>query len=384
MGYAFVSVSKLKNAGNMVSKYNHNFRKVEVTNAIPEREGMNEVLVPLPQKEDGTEMRYDEAFRQRISELPYYEGHKIRKDQVLGYEVLLTYSRDESVDVEEWKKRSVGWLEETFNVAGDGKPNVLSAVFHNDETGNVHIHAFVVPIDERGHLNATRFTNGSRAMSDIQSSYAASVKDLGLERGLAGSSATHQMIRKMYADMNAAAKLPEVEIGETAIDYRRRIQEAAETMFLTRHKAAGDFERESRRRADEYRLGKVREAREEIEIERSRHAGAMALAREQRKAIERELAEKKEQVKVYQGQLDELTQQMYEIRTSITLAEEEKENATFGGRIKLGVELVRIDDPSRADRMENDIEEAIARAKAREEREAIMREKEAQEQTSLS
>ena len=85
-----------------------------------------------------------------------------------------------------------------------------------DEVGSPHIHAFVVPIDERGRLNAKRFTDGSRAMSALQSSYADSVKETGLKRGVSGSSARHQDIRMMYANMNNAMVLPDIKKGETA------------------------------------------------------------------------------------------------------------------------------------------------------------------------
>lgn len=68
--------------------------------------------------------------------------------------------------------KNVEWMKDTFNIAGDGKDNVISMVYHGDEAGNVHCHALVIPVDERGHLNARRFINGSRAMSEHQTTYA--------------------------------------------------------------------------------------------------------------------------------------------------------------------------------------------------------------------
>lgn len=132
----------------MTSKYNHNCRLVEISNAIPELAYKNEDLIPLP-KVNGRELSYREAFQQRIKSIPYYKNHKYRRDAVLGYDILLTYSRDDNVDVEEWKKRSIQWLKDTYNIAGDGKDNVLHAVFHGDEVGNPHIHAFVIPINKK-------------------------------------------------------------------------------------------------------------------------------------------------------------------------------------------------------------------------------------------
>lgn len=370
MAYAFMTIAKVKSMGKLVSKYNHNYRKLEISNVDPELSHLNEDLVPLPKHEDGTEMRYDEAFKKRMETLPFYDTHRIRGDQVLGYEILLSYSRGAEIDVETWKQKNVEWLHKTFDVAPDGRSNVVSAVFHADETGNVHIHAFVVPVDERGHLNAKRFTNGSRAMTDLQSSYYESVKDLGLERGLAGSSAKHRTIRKMYADLNNAANIPQPLEGESAAEYMARIQEDAETMYLTRYRAGCDFQDSSRRHADEYRIRQVEAAKEEVEMTRTKYASEIKSLRQTKSHLEDSVAAAQAELSSYQAQMDELTAQMWKIRTTVTTIEEEHAGAVKAARIKVGLELIRQDDPERADRMENDIEEAIARATAREAREA--------------
>lgn len=183
MSYAFLDIEKISNLGTMESKCNHNCRKVDVSNADPEKAHLNEDLIPLPVV-DGKELTYAEAFRRRIEQNPYYQTHSYRKDAVKGYEVLLTYSKDEGVDVEAWKAKSVQWLKDTFNVAGDGHDNVLHAVFHGDETGNAHIHAFVVPIDERSHLCAKSFTDGSKTMSDYNHRMQMRSKTWELNEGL--------------------------------------------------------------------------------------------------------------------------------------------------------------------------------------------------------
>ena len=171
MAFAFMDIQKIKTEGQMTAKYNHNCRKIEIDNVIPELSHLNEDLIPLPVDQNGNELSYYDAFKKRINELPYYQDHNIRKNAVRGYEVLLTFSKDESINVDEWKKLSVKWLKDTFNVAPDKRNNVLHVAFHADETGNYHCHAFVVPIDEKGKLNACRFTDGSRALSDLQTSF---------------------------------------------------------------------------------------------------------------------------------------------------------------------------------------------------------------------
>ena len=53
------------------------------------------------------------------------------------------------------------------------------------------VNAIVIPVDEKGHLNASRFIDGSRTLANLQTSYAESMKEFGLMRGLENSSAKH-------------------------------------------------------------------------------------------------------------------------------------------------------------------------------------------------
>lgn len=89
--------------------------------------------------------------------MDYYKDHKIRHDQVYAMEVVSTFSREEDINIEAWKKKNVEWLQKTFNQAGDGRNNIASVVFHADETGNVPCHAIVVPIAPRGRLNTKHY-----------------------------------------------------------------------------------------------------------------------------------------------------------------------------------------------------------------------------------
>ena len=363
MAYAIMRISKIKTIGSMVSKYNHNYRQVEVSNASPDLIDKNEEVVPLPTHTDGSQMRYDEAFRDRLRSLPYYQDHKIRSNQVLGYEVLLTYSRDERVDVEKWKAQSVDWLHKTFDVAGDGKSNVLGAAFHADEAGNVHIHAFVVPVDERGHLNAKRFTNGSRALSSLQSSYADAVKDLGLERGIAGSSQKHQAIQDMYADMNGAlGKIPAPLPDETAYQYLERFMDAARTVFLVKNREANEQAWDIVRKADGYRNWKINETKKEVqeiqveaEQELIQTTKAIKQEKKEKERLNTELDEKRELLTAYEQHMNELKEQMKDI----WITELEKRMAANYSNLMSGIGQIRKSDPERADRLDDEIKDAI-------------------------
>lgn len=362
MGYAFMSIEKIKTIGAMTSKYNHNCRKVEVENAIPELAELNEDLVTLPKNADGQEVGYADAFQQRVSSLPYYQDRSIKRNQVLGYEVMLTYSRDEKVDVEKWKSQSMDWLHKTFDVAPDGKSNVLHAVFHGDETGNVHIHAFVVPVDERGHLNAKRFTGGTRTMQDLQTSYADSVKNLGIQRGIAGSSAKHQDIRRMYATLNNAMNIPEVLPGETADQYRNRIIDNAKTMFASQVRSITTQQTKRTHAADLYIQQQRQSLNEEADRIRSGLSHDVQALQKRKKELESEVYTLNENLDEYRKIVGELAAQMYEIRSALDNEEDRNEKAAQYDKLQQGLEVTSVRDPERAAEFQVELEDIISQA----------------------
>ena len=362
MGYAFMSIEKIKTIGAMTSKYNHNCRKVEVENAIPELAELNEDLVTLPKTADGQEVGYADAFQQRVSSLPYYQDRSIKRNQVLGYEVMLTYSRDEKVDVEKWKSQSMDWLHKTFDVAPDGKSNVLHAVFHGDETGNVHIHAFVVPVDERGHLNAKRFTGGTRTMQDLQTSYADSVKNLGIQRGIAGSSAKHQDIRRMYATLNNAMNIPEVLPGETADQYRKRIIDNAKTMFASQVRSITTQQTKRTHAADLYIQQQRQSLNEEADRIRSGLSHDVQALQKRKKELESEVDTLNENLDEYRKIVGELAAQMYEIRSALDDEEDRNEKADQYDKLQQGLEVTSVRDPERAAEFRVELEDIISQA----------------------
>ena len=208
----------------MIGKYKHNYREMDVPNADPDLADKNEELVSLNGK------TYKEAFEERMKGLGYLDGgKKIRSNAVMGFEVVTTFSREdkEKIDLEKWKENNVKWLKEAFNAKpelyGD---NVLSVVYHGDEAGNVHCHAFVVPIDDKGHLNARYYVANRTKLINLQNSYGNLMKkEHNLQRGLPNSKARHKDIKRYYAALNAVLDkgLPEVRPDENANDYRKRI-----------------------------------------------------------------------------------------------------------------------------------------------------------------
>lgn len=248
MGYCFLSLQKVKTLGQLKSKFNHNHRVADVENADPMLQHLNKNLIQC-QLMDGTKADYAAAWNERIDNLDYYKNHKVYANAVKAMEIVMTFSREDNIDIDAWQKKNIAWLEKTFNVAGDGRSNIMDVTYHADEPGNVHLHAIVIPIDENGHLNASRFTNGSRVMSEMQSSYARDMEEFGLERGLKGSKAKHKDIRKFYAELNRSIEsVPEPEQGESAYEYKKRVLENLETTYAA---ALRNIEKEKRRQIED-------------------------------------------------------------------------------------------------------------------------------------
>ena len=59
-----------------------------------------------------------------------------------------------------------------------------------------------MPLDpENGHLNARRWVGGARRCAQQQTDYAASVEALGLSRGVEGSTAEHESVKRHYGQI---------------------------------------------------------------------------------------------------------------------------------------------------------------------------------------
>jgi len=95
-----------------------------------------------------------------------------------------------------WIDRAHGWLQAQF---GD---RLIGAVAHLDEA-TPHLQAIIVPIDDRGRLCAKNMF-GPAALRRMQTSYGRALASLGIERGIAGSVATHRDVREWYGAVEAA------------------------------------------------------------------------------------------------------------------------------------------------------------------------------------
>lgn len=201
MAYAIMRSRKLSSLGSAAASLKHNFRERETPNADQERTPENAHLVA------GST---DQAMGKLRELLP----EKRRKDAVVAIEYVCTASP------EWWKKatpeqqarffqRSVDWLADKY-----GRDKIITATIHRDET-SPHLAAYVVPLTKDGRLSAKEFIGNRTQMSADQTSFAARVADLGLERGIEGSRAKHQTIKDFYAQLEKPIR--EVTISPEAV-----------------------------------------------------------------------------------------------------------------------------------------------------------------------
>lgn len=132
---------------------------------------------------------------------------KRRKDAVLAVEYVMTASPEwfDKASPERKKRSSsdpyLQWLGDKY-----GDDRIVTASIHRDEA-TPHLSAFVVPLTQDKRLSAKEFIGCRDKMRADQTSYAGSVSDLGLERGIEGSKATHQKIQQHYAAIQQGLKI---------------------------------------------------------------------------------------------------------------------------------------------------------------------------------
>ena len=253
--YAICTVKKLKTSGNMTSRYNHDYRLVNVKNAVKDDLYKNEILIPTGKKENGKRMTYAEACKKKMREHGFDNP---RKNAVRALDLILTYTdqkTDDLVtdaqsaamhktahgvqDLDAWKQKNIDWLEKTF-----GRENIISVVCHEDEM-TPHIHAVVLPVDDRGRLNASYYIGGAALLSQMQDSYADAMAIFGLSRGERNSKAVHEPPKLVRRRIEKEGKeIPKPEIGETAEEfYQRNQQHLSDIAMLERAKAEARIRR---------------------------------------------------------------------------------------------------------------------------------------------
>lgn len=228
--FAILRIKKISGAGgtgraNLSAAFAHNLRERNTPNADANRLHDNIVL-----KGPSTVAEAMAAWDARAPE-------NVRRNAVPAVEFVVTASPEalatmSRTDQDEYFRRALEWIERRH-----GAENVLSAVVHRDET-SPHLQVMVIPLDERGRLNARELVGGKTTLNRMQTDFAQTVGlPCGLERGREKSGATHQSIREYYARASQPAeadfRLPERQRGgllgrstETDEEWRQRAQRA--------------------------------------------------------------------------------------------------------------------------------------------------------------
>ena len=212
MPHAIARIAKLK-SGNVGASGLHTGRVRQTPNANPEISNIRFIGEPdspnLPSLET--------IVRNRIGD------QTIRKNGVLCVEMLLTASPEyfrpddpakagyyEPEKLADFQQSVHGWLNDEY---GD---RIVRAELHLDES-TPHIHAYLVPLDERGKLNCRGIFGGRQKLSQFQDSFANAMSPLGLERGIRGSKAKHTKIQHYYAAINQS---PDQTLDKSTIEYQ--------------------------------------------------------------------------------------------------------------------------------------------------------------------
>jgi hypothetical protein len=194
MPYAILRIAKHSHGGAIAAIGKHNSRELEVPNADQARAVNNRLIVGSADLLADVERRINEAGVQPRN-----------STTVRAVEHILTTSPEwwQTANKEQktqWYHRSTKWLLDRY-----GRENIVHLSLHQDET-TPHLHAVTVPIVE-GKLNAKAIYGDRSKMREMQTSYAQVLADLGLERGVEGSRAQHQPLRRYYGQVEAMTRL---------------------------------------------------------------------------------------------------------------------------------------------------------------------------------
>lgn len=234
--FCIIRAKKLKTAGSVGASIQHAFRDRETPNANPELTGANQHTV-------SSSAEAMAKFRKLLPE-------KIRSNAVVAVEYLITASPEAMAKMSREKKieyfnESVKFLKKMH-----GAKNVFYCGIHLDET-TPHLCAYVVPLDERGKLNCRSFLGGRQKLGILQTEFHKQVGErFELQRGIMGSRARHQEIKKYYRKLENADKSiqpPKRKLLETDEEYRDRYKNQIKPYMQL---AIGALE--AKRKNDEY------------------------------------------------------------------------------------------------------------------------------------
>jgi hypothetical protein len=215
--YAIIRHAKLHTVGNLTASGEHTFRERDTPNADPEMTKHNSHYLA---------QNTAELVENVKSKLP----EKVRKNGVICLEYLVTASPEFFVHSSAEKRDDYFREAREWLVQRHGEKNIAYVGIQLDES-TPHMVAYVVPIDPKGRLNASHFTGSRMKLSEYQDSFANAVEQFGLKRGIKGSKAQHQQVKRHYGMINQALNAP-TDIAALEAGYAQAITLRAENEAL--------------------------------------------------------------------------------------------------------------------------------------------------------
>lgn len=225
MAYAIARLAKLKKA-NLAGSGAHTSRSRDTPNADSNKKNIRFI------GNFNSSENLEQLVLSKIGQ--YKQKRKIRTDAVYCVEILLTASPEyfrpqdptnggyyEFEQLQSWLKASEKWLNEQYD------DRIVRAELHLDEM-TPHIHAYFVPLDEKGQLRCNHFFDGRQKMRAFQDSYYDAVEHLGLERGIKGSLAKHQDIKDFYRIVEEGKDLEVNRLNQQVVKAKAADRERAE------------------------------------------------------------------------------------------------------------------------------------------------------------
>lgn len=204
MGFAVLHIEK-GTSGKAGGLGRHIDRTKHVLNADPK---LSEKNLFYHLGENGRVYVYDNfknrrSLQERIDRR-IKEGYKgktaIRKDAVTHLNMVLTGSHEEMKVIGDNPERLTQWMNENHKFVCErfGGKNIVDFTLHMDER-TPHIHCVVVPLTKDGRLSAKEMMGNRIKMSELQGLYGKVMQEkFGLQRGIKGSTATHDSVREYY------------------------------------------------------------------------------------------------------------------------------------------------------------------------------------------
>lgn len=241
MGFAVLHIEK-GTAGNVSGLGNHIDRTKHVLNANPELSGQNFYIRPdissnrvfFVKERDKRPLK--ERIKSRIQE--GYKGKAaIRKDAVTHLKLVLTGSHKEMKEIEKDPQKLKDWARTNYVFVGEhfGYKNIVEFSCHLDER-TPHIHCVVVPLTKDGRLSAKEVMGDRRKLSELQDCYGKVMQNkFGLQRGIKGSTATHDSVREYYGRIEERLIYPS---NSMELNYETRAPQIGTPPLIGREKWA--------------------------------------------------------------------------------------------------------------------------------------------------